>query len=35
MAFVIPFPPFVILLVAFLGPSIWNVVVARALLLLR
>lgn len=33
VAFGIPFLPFVIVLVAFLGPSIWNVVVAMALLL--
>lgn len=35
IAFGIPFLPFVIVLVAFLGPSIWNVVLAMALLLWR
>lgn len=35
IAFGIPFLPFVIVLVAFLEPSIWNVVVAMALLLWR
>ena len=35
VAFGIPFLPFVIVLVAFLRPSIWNVVVAMALLLWR
>jgi peptide/nickel transport system permease protein len=35
IAFGIPFIPFVIVLVAFLGPSIWNVVLAMALLLWR
>lgn len=34
-AFGIPFLPFVIVLVAFLGPSIWNVVFSMALLLWR
>lgn len=33
IAFGIPFLPFVIVLVAFLGPSIWNIVLAMALLL--
>lgn len=33
VAFGIPFLPFVIVLVAFLGPSVWNVVIAMALLL--
>lgn len=35
VAFSIPFIPFVIVLVSFLGPSIWNVVLAMALLLWR
>ena len=35
VAFSIPFIPFVIVLVSFLGPSIWNVVFAMALLLWR
>lgn len=35
IAFGIPFLPFVIVLVAFLEPSIWNVVVAMAVLLWR
>lgn len=35
LAFGIPFIPFVIVLVAFLGPSIWNVVMAMAMLLWR
>lgn len=35
IAFGIPFLPFVIVLVAFLEPSIWNIVVAMALLLWR
>ena len=35
VAFGIPFLPFVIVLVAFLGPSIWNVVLAMGLLLWR
>jgi peptide/nickel transport system permease protein len=35
IAFGIPFLPFVIVLVAFLEPSIWNVVLAMALLLWR
>lgn len=35
VAFGIPFLPFVIVLVAFLGPSIWNVVVSMGLLLWR
>ncbi len=35
IAFGIPFTPFVIVLVGFLGPSIWNIVVAMALLLWR
>jgi peptide/nickel transport system permease protein len=35
IAFGIPFLPFVIVLVAFLKPSIWNVVLAMALLLWR
>jgi peptide/nickel transport system permease protein len=35
VAFGIPFEPFVIVLVAFLGPSIWNIVLAMALLLWR
>jgi peptide/nickel transport system permease protein len=35
IAFGIPFLPFVIVLVAFLGPSIWNIVLAMALLLWR
>jgi peptide/nickel transport system permease protein len=33
IALCIPFLPFVIVLVAFLGPSIWNIVLAMALLL--
>ena len=33
VAFGIPFTPFVIVLVAFLSPSIWNIVLAMALLL--
>lgn len=33
IAFGIPFLPFVIVLVAFLGPSIWNIVLAMGLLL--
>lgn len=35
IAFGIPFEPFVIVLVAFLGASIWNIVLAMALLLWR
>ncbi|MGH2558977.1 MAG: ABC transporter permease [Thermomicrobiales bacterium] len=35
IAFGIPFLPFVIVLVAFLDPSIWNIVLAMALLLWR
>ena len=35
IAFGIPFVPFVIVLVAFLGGSIWNIVIAMALLLWR
>ena len=35
VAFGIPFLPFVIVLVAFLGPSIWNIVFAMAILLWR
>jgi len=35
VAFGIPFEPFVIVLVAFLGGSIWNIVIAMALLLWR
>lgn len=35
IAFGIPFEPFVIVLVAFLGPSIWNIVLAMSLLLWR
>jgi len=35
VAFGIPFIPFVIVLVAFLGPSIWNIVFSMALLLWR
>lgn len=35
VAFGIPFTPFVIILVGFLGPSIWNIVLAMALLLWR
>lgn len=35
VAFGIPFLPFVIVLVAFLGPSIWNVVLSMGLLLWR
>lgn len=35
IAFGIPFEPFVIILVAFLGPSIWNIVLAMGLLLWR
>ena len=35
VAFGIPFDPFVIVLVSFLGPSIWNIVLAMALLLWR
>ena len=35
IAFGIPFTPFVIVLVGFLGPSIWNIVMAMALLLWR
>lgn len=35
VAFGIPFEPFVIVLVAFLGPSIWNIVLAMGLLLWR
>jgi peptide/nickel transport system permease protein len=35
IAFGIPFLPFVIVLVAFLSPSIWNIVLAMALLLWR
>jgi len=35
VAFGIPFIPFVIVLVAFLGPSIWNIVLSMALLLWR
>jgi peptide/nickel transport system permease protein len=35
IAFGIPFEPFVIVLVAFLGPSVWNIVLAMALLLWR
>jgi peptide/nickel transport system permease protein len=33
VAFGIPFLPFVIVLIAFLGPSLWNIVLAMALLL--
>ena len=35
IAFGIPFTPFIIVLVAFLGPSIWNIVLGMALLLWR
>ncbi len=35
IAFGIPFTPFVIVLVGFLGPSIWNIVMAMAFLLWR
>jgi peptide/nickel transport system permease protein len=35
VAFGIPFEPFVIVLVAFLGPSIWNIVMAMGFLLWR
>jgi len=35
VAFGIPFIPFVIVLVAFLGPSIWNIVFSMAILLWR
>ena len=35
IAFGIPFIPFVIVLVAFLGPSVWNIVLSMALLLWR
>jgi len=35
IAFGIPFLPFVIVLVAFLGPSIWNIVLSMGLLLWR
>ncbi|HMA59946.1 MAG TPA: ABC transporter permease [Halanaerobiales bacterium] len=35
VAFGIPFIPFVIVLVGFLGPNIWNIVMAMALLLWR
>jgi len=35
IAFGIPFEPFVIVLVAFLGPSVWNIVLAMSLLLWR
>lgn len=35
VAFGIPFTPFVIVLVGFLGPSVWNIVMAMALLLWR
>ena len=35
VAFAIPFLPFVIVLVAFLQPSIWNIVLSMALLLWR
>lgn len=35
IAFGIPFEPFVIILVAFLKPSLWNIVLAMALLLWR
>lgn len=35
VAFGIPFDPFVIVLVGFLGPSVWNIVFAMALLLWR
>jgi peptide/nickel transport system permease protein len=35
VAFGIPFLPFVIVLAAFLEPSIWNVVIAMALILWR
>ena len=35
VAFGIPFEPFVIVLVAFMGPSVWNIVMAMALLLWR
>lgn len=35
VAFGIPFEPFVIVLVGFLGPSVWNIVLAMALLLWR
>lgn len=35
IAFGIPFEPFVIVLVAFLGASVWNIVLAMALLLWR
>ncbi len=35
VAFGIPFLPFIIVLVAFLEPSIWNIVIAMALLLWR
>jgi len=35
VAFGIPFLPFVIVLVAFLGPSIWNIVLSMGLLLWR
>lgn len=35
VAFGIPFEPFVIVLVGFLGPSMWNIVLAMAILLWR
>lgn len=35
VAFGIPFEPFVIVLVAFMGPNIWNIVLAMGLLLWR
>lgn len=35
ITFGVPFEPFVIVLVAFLGPSLWNIVIAMALLLWR
>lgn len=35
VAFGIPFDPFVIVLVGFLGPNVWNIVLAMALLLWR
>lgn len=35
IAFGIPFEPFVIVLVAFLGPSVWNIVLVMGLLLWR
>ncbi|MGE5585178.1 MAG: ABC transporter permease [Bacillota bacterium] len=35
VAFGVPFEPFVIVLVGFLGPSVWNIVLAMALLLWR